>query len=85
MVQSKNPVFTNFSKKNFTSPNSESLIPNDFNIPKSPFSTAKKTERKCSKSERIKCNAAPKSSIVCDSKNEQQKQKQNVVSNFPVK
>lgn len=67
MVQSKNPVFTNFSKKNFTSPNSESLIPRDFNIPRSPFSTAINTERRCSKSPRSKCKAAPKSSMVCDS------------------
>lgn len=69
MVQSKNPVFTNFSRKNFTSPNSESFIPRDLSIPKSPFSTAMNTERRCSKSARIKCNAAPKSSMVCDSVN----------------
>lgn len=67
MVQSRNPVLTSFSKKNFTSPISESLIPSDFSIPRSPFSTAMKTERRCSKSDRIKCKAAPKSSIVWDS------------------
>lgn len=66
-VQSRKPVFTSFSRKNLTSPSSESLMPMDFSIPRSPFSTAMKTERRCSRSERIRCNAAPKSSIVCDS------------------
>lgn len=66
-VQSRKPVFTSFSRKNLTSPNSESLMPMDFSIPKSPFSTAIKTERRCSRSPRNRCNAAPKSSIVCDS------------------
>jgi len=42
---------TSFSKKNFTSPSSESFIPSDFSMPRSPFSTAMKTERKCSKSD----------------------------------
>lgn len=66
-VQSRKPVLTSFSRKNLTSPSSESLIPMDFSIPRSPFSTAMKTARRCSRSERIRCNAAPKSSIVCDS------------------
>lgn len=50
-TQSKKPVFTSFSKKNLTSPSSESLIPIDFSIPKSPFSTAINTDRRCSKSD----------------------------------
>ena len=63
-IQSRKPVFTSFSRKNFTSPSSESLMPIDFSMPKSPFSTAMNTERRCSKSERMRCKAAPKSSIV---------------------
>ena len=42
-------------------------MPRLLSMPRSPFSTAMKTERKCSRSERIKCSAAPKSSIVWDS------------------
>lgn len=64
VLQSRKPVFTSFSRKNFTSPSSESLMPIDFNIPRSPFSTAINTERRCSRSDRSRCNAAPKSSIV---------------------
>ena len=56
-----------FSRKNLTSPSSESLIPSDFSIPMSPFSTAMNTDRKCSKSDRSNSSLSPNSSIVWDS------------------
>lgn len=65
--QSRNPVLTNFSKKNLTSPSSESLIPKDLSIPMSPFSTAINTDRRCATSVGANFKAVPKSSIVCDS------------------
>ena len=43
-------MLTSFSRKNLTSPSSESLMPKDLSMPKSPFSTAINTERKCSTS-----------------------------------
>ena len=61
-------MLTSFSKKNLTSPNSESLIPRDLSIPMSPFSTARNTERRCSTSARCRLSFSPKSSIVFDSK-----------------
>lgn len=60
-------MLTSLSRKNLTSPISESLIPSAFNIPRSPFSTATKTDLRWSKSFLSKCSAAPKSSRVGDS------------------
>ena len=56
-----------FSRKNFTSPSSASLMPSDARAVMSPAWTPWKMDRKCSRSERIRRRAAPKSPIVCDS------------------
>ena len=60
-------MLTSFSRKNLTSPSSESLIPSDLRSPMSPFSTAMKTDLKWLMSEEGKCREEPKSSMVWDS------------------
>ena len=71
-LQSRNPVLISFSRKNFTSPSSASLMPSAARTPRSPFCTATNTDRKCSRSEPIRRSAAPKSPNVCDSVHKKQ-------------